>query len=198
MFTAEKAIITLPLGVLKQGSIRFDPPLPADKQAAINKIGMGLLNKVYLRFPEVFWDEESDWISHVSLAKGEWAEFLNIYKYTGRPILVAFNAGRFGRTTESWSDETIVTAVTEVLRTLYGTGIPAPEAWQITRWAGDPLAGGSYSYLAPGSRPRDRDTLAAPLSNLLFFAGEATSKEYPSTVHGAYLSGRRAAEEVNE
>nr|WP_287045270.1 FAD-dependent oxidoreductase [Herpetosiphon sp.] len=41
-----------------------------------------------------------------------------------------------------------------------------------------------------------RDDLAQPIAGRLFFAGEATERTYPSTVHGAYLSGLRAADEV--
>jgi monoamine oxidase len=56
-FVADKAVVTFPLGVLKQASVKFEPPLPESKQAAINRLAMGVLNKVYLKFPEVFWDE---------------------------------------------------------------------------------------------------------------------------------------------
>jgi monoamine oxidase len=66
----------------------------------------------------------------------------------------------------------------------------------VTRWGSDPFAGGSYSSLTPGSTPEDYDTLAAPIGNVLFFAGEHTHREHPATVHGAYLSGLRAADEI--
>ena len=52
---ADYVIVTLPLGVLKRGSVRFSPPLPAPKWAAINRLGMGVLSKTWLKFPEVFW-----------------------------------------------------------------------------------------------------------------------------------------------
>lgn len=39
-------LVTVPLGVLKHGDIKFDPPLPVRKQEAIQRIGFGLLNKV--------------------------------------------------------------------------------------------------------------------------------------------------------
>ena len=38
--------MTVPVGVLKRGTIAFDPPLPPDKQDAISRMGFGLLNKV--------------------------------------------------------------------------------------------------------------------------------------------------------
>ena len=79
------------------------------------------------------------------------------------------------------------------MRTLYGDDIPEPDAVDITRWLADPFARGSYSSLAVGATPDDRTALAAPVAGRLFFAGEATRTDYPSTVHGAYLSGLAAA-----
>ncbi|MGI9556811.1 MAG: FAD-dependent oxidoreductase, partial [Solirubrobacterales bacterium] len=76
------------------------------------------------------------------------------------------------------------------------SGLPAVTGSLITRWRADPFALGSYSYLAAGARPGERQALAAPASERLFFAGEATSSGFPATTQGALLSGRRAAEEV--
>ncbi|GIK40712.1 MAG: amine oxidase [Chloroflexota bacterium] len=196
VFEAERAVITLPLGVLKKGTVLFVPALPGWKSAAIRRLGMGLLNKAYLRFSQVFWDEEHELLGYIAERKGEWAEWLNIYKYTGQPILLGFNAGQYGRQIEKLSDRELVGAAMKTLRTIYGANIPDPEAWLITRWASDPLAWGSYSYLPPGATEDDRKTLAMPLADRLFFAGEATSADYPATVHGALLSGRRTAAEI--
>src|SRR5207253_586760 len=62
-----------------------------------------------------------------------------------------------------------------------------------SRWARDPFARGAYSHALPG-HAADRAVLAAPVDNRLFFAGEATSPNFFSTAHGAYLSGLTAAE----
>jgi predicted NAD/FAD-dependent oxidoreductase len=43
-----------------------------------------------------------------------------------------------------------------------------------------------------------RDDLAASVDKKLFFAGEATERNHFSTVHGAYLSGLRVAQEVGD
>jgi monoamine oxidase len=65
-----------------------------------------------------------------------------------------------------------------------------------TRWKSDPCSQGSYSFDKLGATPSDRDVLAAPVRGRIFFAGEATHREMFSTVHGAYLSGCRAADEI--
>jgi Flavin containing amine oxidoreductase len=45
-FRAKYALVTIPLGVLKKGSVEFAPPLPKRKQEAIEHLGFGTLNKV--------------------------------------------------------------------------------------------------------------------------------------------------------
>lgn len=74
--------------------------------------------------------------------------------------------------------------------------LPDPTGHLITRWAQDPFARGSYSFLAKGARPEDRDALATPIDDTLFFAGEACSRDHPSTVHGAMMSGQNAARAI--
>lgn len=198
-FEADYAIVTVPLGVLKQNRIQFDPPLPAQKQAAIQKLQSGVLNKVYLQFPENFWGDEHEIISYIDPeAKGRWGEFLNIAYYLDEPILLAFNAGDFGLEIETWTDETIIADAMRVLRILFGETIPEPTAYLITRWGSDPFAGGSYSSYGVGATPEDRHILAETLEEVLFFAGEATTIEDYGYVHGAWLSGIRAAEELDE
>jgi monoamine oxidase len=54
-FEGDRVIVTLPLGVLKSGDVEFDPPLPDAKQAALDRMAMGTLDKVALRFPALFW-----------------------------------------------------------------------------------------------------------------------------------------------
>jgi monoamine oxidase len=196
-FLANRAVITLPLGVLKSGAVEFLPPLPQRKIQAIQNLGMGILNKVYLRFPSVFWQERKDLLNFISPSKGEWSEWLNIYKYTQKPVLLGFNAGTYGKKLEQQSDRQIVDAAMKVLRAAYSDAIPNPEAWKITRWGADPFAGGSYSYCATGASGKDYDALAEPVSDRLFFAGESTSKQYSATVHGAFLSGEREAKRIS-
>jgi monoamine oxidase len=195
VFTAPQVIVTLPAGVLKANAVKFVPPLPAEKLAALEKIGVGVLNKLVLKFPRKFWPD-TDWLGYVSERKGFWAEWLDLSQHTGQPMLIAFNAAEYGREVEQLADAEQVVLALEILRRMFGAAVPEPESYVITRWAGDPFAFGSYTYLRPGGTSDDRDTLAAPVANKLFFAGEATHREYLSTVHGAWLSGLRAANEI--
>ncbi len=196
-FSAQKIIITLPLGVLKKGNIEFSPQLPEQKINAINRLGMGVLNKVYLQFSDVFWDKQTHLLGYIATNKGEWAEWLNIYRYTKQPVLLGFNAGSYGKAIELLSDTEIVARAMQTLRQMYGAKIPNAIGYLITRWQQDPFSYGSYSCMTTGATPRDRKILGEPVNERLFFAGEATSQEYPATVHGAFLSGVEAAKKIN-
>ena len=61
-----------------------------------------------------------------------------------------------------------------------------------TAWGADPHALGSYSHALPG-HAGDRAILAAPVDDRIFFAGEACSARFFSTVHGAWMTGEEAA-----
>ena len=125
-----------------------------------------------------------------------WPDVFNWQPMCGQPVLVAFKSGRAARADERQSDAELVAQLMSQLRQALGSAVTEPLAWHVTRWASDPLAGGSYSYLRVGATPDDYDRLAAPLADRLFFAGEATHRAHSATVHGAYLSGRREAERI--
>lgn len=198
VFTGNRVIVTLPLGVLQSGSVTFSPALPTAKRTAIAKLGMGNLNKCYLRFPSVFWNSNVDWLEYIqsSAHYGQWAEWVSCTRLTGQPILLGFNAAAFGAAIEGWTDKEIVDDAMDTLRTMYGNAIPAPTDWAITRWNSDPYARGAYSCNLLGSTPEMRDDLAANVAKRLYFAGEATEKVRFASVHGAYLTGMRAANEI--
>ena len=194
IFESKYAIITLPLGVLKSGDVKFTPSLPDIKQKAINNLGMGVLNKVILKFSEVFWDNIQV-LNYISENKGEWGEFINFDIINQQPILLGFNGGKYAIEIEKYSDDQIVKKVMKILTNIYGN-ISNPIDIIITRWYQDKFSYGSYSYLKVGATPTDYENLAQPLDNKLFFAGEATSKDYPATIHGAFLSGKRVVNEI--
>lgn len=192
-FKADRVIVTLPIGVLKSDAVEFSPALPDEKNAAIAATGAGLLDKLFLRFPSVFWDQDKELLDWISVEHGRWNEWLNIASYTGQPVLLGFNAADYARKVESWSDEAIVADAMSVLRILYGNNIPDAIGWQRSRWATDPFARCSYSFNGIGAGASTRLTLATSVDNRLYFAGEATSVDNPATVHGAYQSGVDAA-----
>ena len=195
-FGGEKAVVTLPLGVLKQASVKFEPSLPESKQAAINRLAMGVLNKVYLKFPKIFWNEEIENFGYLGERLGEWSDWMSLVPYVGAPVLMAFHGGEKGFALEELSDDEIIAGAMKTLRVIYGDAIPDPEGYLITRWGKDPYAFGAYSHIPPFASGDDYDALFEPVDDVLYFAGEATSREYPATQHGAYLTGVAAAEGI--
>lgn len=163
-------------------------------------------------FDQVFWERDRDMFGFLNIQndgrglaqedyvqnRGRFYLFWNCIKTSGVPMLVALMAGEAAHQVEEAGDQELVLDVTNRLAAAFGLSRrPIPTEAIVTRWKRDPFARGSYSYLGPAAQPGDYDAMAKPLGNL-FFAGEATCGTHPATVHGAYISGLRAAAEVVE
>ncbi|OBA62440.1 monoamine oxidase [Mycobacterium sp. 1100029.7] len=193
-FDGPAAIVTVPLGVLKAGSIAFDPPLPEGHLRAVNALGFGVLSKTFLRFDRRTWKTDNAFYYFMGTDPGAWAQWFTLSGAAG-PIVVVFNAGERGRTVESSAPAEVTARALPIARQLFGADI-APVAVRTSSWAGDPYARGSYSFHAPGSGLDDRRRLQEPVSDRLYLAGEAVGVNNPSTVIGAVLSGRNAASQL--
>lgn len=224
-YEADYVVVTIPLGLLKKGHVEFVPELPGAKKKAIERLGWGVLDKVALKFPmdkkdwplkeHFLWtipDEKfaasvpvnplpechmcHQSFENVTKKKGDFTEFLNMNKYGGGPVLVAITGGPFAEHLETHSDEDIVKRVVTILRSIFGKKFPEPEKFIVTRWMLDTFASGAYSHFRVGSSPKECDAIMEPVNNRVFFAGEATIKDYYATVHGAFLSGLREAKRI--
>lgn len=193
VFCAQDVVVTVPLGVLQSGDVRFDPPLVAPVAGAVERLGMGVYDKVFLRFPSTFWDA---WVIRQQGPAGtDWHSWYDMSRVTGEPVLAALVGGDGARRLETLTDEEVVAEGMAALRRMYGPDVPTPDAVRVTRWAADPFARGSYSYLHLGASPDDHDLLGTP-SGRVQLAGEATWSDDPATVHGALASGLRAANRI--
>jgi len=195
-FQASYVLVTVPLGVLQAGRIAFHPRLPKGKRDAIRKTRMGVFNKIFLKFNSVFWDQEDELIGYMGGEDEDWPEIVNFHKIAGFPVLLAFSAGTIGKKNELRDDVELVACLMACLRKMYGQNIPEPTGHLITRWNQDLFSFGSYSYVPVGSKQSLRRQIGIPVENRVFFAGEATSQFFLATVHGAFLSGVRAAYEI--
>ena len=192
---SQRVCCTVPLGVLKRGAIRFDPPLPAAKTEAIRRLGMGVLDKIVLLFPRRFWDASS-WIGNDSPQPGLWPEWVDLTPLIGRPALMGFNAAAEAQQLAQQANGAIVASALRQLQRCYPKrSIPEPSAALLTRWGEDPFTYGSYSYPAVGSTPAMREQLGQRWHGLIF-AGEAVNTRFPATLQGAYLSGMEAAQQL--
>ena len=210
MIDADYVVLTTPLGVLKGKAVEFSPPLPSWKLGPINRLGFGVLNKCILVYNEPFWDVDQDMFgllrdSEVQDSldqedyvtnRGRFYFFWNCIKTSGRPVLISLMAGDAAYQAENTPDAQLVSEVThELARIFKDKEVPLPQESIITRWGQDRFARGTYSYVAAEAMPGDYDAMAQPVGNL-HFAGEATCATHPATVHGAYISGLRAASDI--
>jgi monoamine oxidase len=193
-FEGPAAIVTVPLGVLKAGSIAFEPPLPEGHTRAVNALGFGVLSKSFFRFNRRTWKTDNAFYLFMGTDPGAWAQWFTLSSAAG-PIVVAFNAGDRGRSVESSSAADVTARALPIAHQLFGDDI-SPVDVRTTSWTTDPYARGSYSFHAPGSGLDDRRRLQEPISDRLYLAGEAVGVNNPSTVIGAVLSGRNAANQL--
>jgi monoamine oxidase len=191
-FEGDRVIVTAPLGVLRSGALAFDPPLEPDHAGAVERLGMGTLEKVVFQFPDRFWPKSLWQITHVAEDRAfpAWFDFS---RHVGSPTLVGFyNPAATPGLTERRVEERVGLAL-EALRKMFGSSVPDPEEILTTDWTGDPWALGSYSYIPIGASADDMHRLGKPVSSQVVLAGEATVPESYGTVHAAFGSGLRAA-----
>ncbi|KAL2916314.1 ATPase of 26S proteasome regulatory subunit 4 [Polyrhizophydium stewartii] len=222
IYAADAVVVTLPLGVLKANSVTFSPQLPVWKTAAIRSLGMGLLNKVVLVFPFRFWNPDIDSFGALSdpddaafltvpgappqkgtfsayaPVRGRFFMFWNMYPTTKLPVLSAFVSGQAAVDMEAESNESLIESAMTILSRIFSDRAPLPMPIEalVTRWSQDEFARGSYSFVDTRATGADYDAMAAPCFDRVFWAGEATCRDFPATVHGALISGQRAASQV--
>ncbi|MBL3687582.1 FAD-dependent oxidoreductase [Leucobacter zeae] len=209
---ADRAVVTVPVGVLRSGGLEFAPALPEPVAGALAGLEMNAFEKVFLRFEERFWGgadgagsdgarEPIYAVRRQGDAAEWWHSWYDLTPLDGEPTLLTFAAAACARETRAWSDDRIVASVMASLREIFGDGVPDPVRARVTRWQDDPWALGSYAFLVPGARPEDHERVATPIGApgaepVLHLAGETTWQEDPATVTAALRSGHRAAERI--
>ena len=203
---AARALVTLPLGVLQlppasPGSVRFAPELRS-KHRALRHLAVGPVIKVVLVFAKPFWAEVQEGrYRDAGFLFAPHAAFPTFW--TSLPlrtsVLVAWAAGPNASRLAGRGKDEIIASVIDSLRALFGRRIDYSSLMESVTWHDwqrDPFACGAYSYvMARGATARR--SLAQPLEDTLFFAGEAADTEGDAaTVGGALQSGTRAAREI--
>jgi monoamine oxidase len=206
---AKQAIVTVPVGVLNDGSIRFEPDL-LEKRDAAARIAMGGVVKTLLRFREPFWE------SRPLPAAGE--KLPNVVFLTSDPsanaavptwwtyypvrdrTLVGWAGGPAAMKLSHRSADEVLRDAIAALATITGVATRQLKSMlvgsHVADWQADPLSRGAYSYVTVGNIEAPK-RLAQPVDRTLFFAGEATaSNGIGGTVDAALTSGWRAADEI--
>ena len=195
-FSADYALVTLPLGVLAAKSVRMSPPLSNAKNLAMSRLGIGRINKIFLFFDQAFWPVKTQYFGFHAPVRGRFAYYMNYRTFSPFNCLVTFGFGIQGGIVEKMSEAQLIAEITPHLKTIFGSRATAPKRAIATHWNEDPFARGAYSFAGVGATEKDHETMAQPEGQRLFFAGEHTHEKYRATVHGAYLSGVREADRI--
>lgn len=191
-------VVTVPLGVLQGGGIRFDPPLAPERVGAIERLGFGRYEKVALRFESAFWRAEG--VPHLLVlpkAADDWAPGLvGLDAFEASPILVAHAGGRSADRMNELSDSEVVTRLRELIGEAIGGPVPEPIDVMRSAWTSDPYSRGAYTYVPIGASRHDLDALGEPVAGRLLFAGEATTSTRVGFADGAMTSGIREAKRL--
>jgi monoamine oxidase len=192
------AILTVPLGVLQCGAIRFEPE-PADALAAASQLAFGQVVRVTLRFRDTFWRDQDALagagflLSHHPCFPTWWTT-LPVYTR----LITGWSAGPCSDALLGQPRQKVMAQAIRALAQLLGLSRErletSLEQAYFHDWHQDPFARGAYSYAPPGALPA-RAVLAQPVKDTLFFAGEAAETDgHSATVHGAIRSGIRTAQ----
>lgn len=186
-------VVTVPLGVLKSGSIEFAPPLPPARQAVIDRTGFGNLEKVFLAFAEPFWRDRDPGLQHSIMYPADRSEAATWTWDFGLAPTLMFLVAHSGAPT-MWRDPTAWAV--EQLEAVYGEPLPAaPTASVATDWLHDEYACGAYGHIRTGEDASDFAVLGEPVDRICF-AGEHTTVERAGYADGAMTSGLREAKRL--
>jgi monoamine oxidase len=212
--SAPRAVITVPLGVLKarpdeNGAIQFTPELTREKRAAIDGVMMGEVIRVTLRFRRRFWEDlprlrgkgsrTMDGMSFL-FSHDDWFPTWWTTMPAKLPFLVGWAPFHCARRLSGKNEAFIVEQSIHTLHRLLGVSVQELEGQlehaYLHDWQSDPFSRGAYSYGKVGEM-HALEALTQPVENTLFFAGEATDVGGNNgTVHGAMASGERVASQI--
>ena len=191
---ARAAIVTVSTTALGWERIRFEPHLPPDLVDAFDGLQLGHALRIAVRFPAGTFEDLR--CPHAMFADDSASALAFQVQPFGRPMVTAYAGAGHARELEGGGLEAVRALVVERLGAMFGSAVTRNAGKAVmSGWAADPDIGGAYSFARPGGGAL-RVRLAAPLADRLWFAGEAASRHGFSTAHGAWESGRRAADEV--
>ena len=191
-------LVTVPLGVLKAAAIRFDPPLPAARLAAIARLGFGCFEKLAVVFEDEPWARAAlpNILPLRADGQPEITVITNLDPIVGEPAALAFAYGSRAGVLSDVREDAAVDRLLGLLRAVADGPVPEPVAVGRSCWAADPFSRGAYTFLRVGSTPDDLELLGLPVGGRLLFAGEATGHARVSFADGAFTTGIREAKRL--
>lgn len=188
------AIVTVSTGVLAFEDIRFSPALPVGHFEAVFDLPMGLLTKIPV---EINGDRLGLAAFDDLLIERHARHDLYFLCFPfDLPLMVGFVGGDFAWEIEAAGQDAAVDFVTDRLVDIFGSNLRNQVGRSLmTNWGGERRTRGAYASARPG-RAGARAVLSEPVSERIWFAGEALAGSLMQTAGGARLSGEAAAREV--
>jgi monoamine oxidase len=193
---AHRVVVTVPLGVLQSGAIRFDPE-PSRVLASARALEFGQALRITLRFDRPFWEDNEKLAGAGFILSNQpvfptWWTTLPV----AAPVITGWSAGPKADPLLGKSQSEVLAAALASLGRIVGAPLARLENAWFHDWHADPFARGAYSYVPAGALPA-RSRFAEPVDDTLYFAGEATDViGYGGTVHGAIASADRAVRQI--
>ncbi len=188
---ADAVIVTASLGVLKSGAIEFSPALPPAHTSALDRLGFGSFEKVWLEYPEGSWQSNAHVLTVCD--RGPFGFVVDFSGVSGRPLVLGASAGDRTDALSAMGLNRSVEALHGHVRHAVGVNVPEPIGTVVSDWSNDPWVRGAYMYPTVGAQFNERAILRRPIGRRIFLAGEALSPTRFGLVDGAWEDGRRAA-----
>jgi monoamine oxidase len=187
---ARCAVITLPLGVLQAGAVRFAPEPPLLAREA-RRLAMGNAARVTLLFREAVWPQGMSFLSIPDARPSTWWTPLP----DATPMITAWTGGPAATELATPLDRALQTLARVVDHSV--ADLQARLVGVYTHdWRADPYSRGAYSYVVAGAIDAP-EHLSQPIGETLYFAGEHTDVSgHWGTVHAALGTGLRAAKQL--
>ena len=209
--TCKHVLVTFPLGVLKAThSQLFTPNLPAVKVSAIQSMGYGQLEKIFLQYDRPFWSpgqlnclkfySTQNQRNSIITSGNEFADIINGFEElpSTNNVLLGWVTGTNVSRLRQYSIKEIINKCSHLIRIYTGDhSIPDADNAIITGWCDNQFIRGSYTYPSMETKSsQDFCILSEPIENRIYFSGEAMHLRYYSAVHGAIESAFDAADDI--
>lgn len=212
VYNADHVIVTVPIKILQQKKITFNPELGA-KQTAIDNIKVGNGFKVWLEFTKDWYPEymmqdkdypnyELTWKNANDPNAGYRVFWDEMYPYDttdpkyNRFILGGLIYGSFADSSD-YQGKSLEEMKNKVLELVQGFSWFDGEFtgnWELEDWSQEEFIQSAYTIYANW---QDQETISTPLDDYkVLFAGEALHTKGWGYVHGAAYTGRKQAEDL--